>query len=80
MRQDDLDLIEQFTTLYDSLCHLRQTLSNPQTNSTTDISTIPILIDSPTSTRYLLTKPRSDSEPNILSDRQRIITIIDDLQ
>jgi hypothetical protein len=79
MRQDDLELKEQLTTLYDSLCNLRQTLTNPSTNSNIDISTIPIQIDSPTSSCYL-PKPRSDSEPNILADRQRIITIIEDLQ
>ncbi len=78
MRQDDLELAEQLATLYDSLCHLRQTLTNPQTNSNTDISTIQIQIDSPTSTRYI--KPRSDSEPNILSVRQRALAVIEDLQ
>jgi hypothetical protein len=79
MRQDDLELTEQLTGLYDSLCNLRQSLTNPQTNSNTDMSIIPIQIDSPTSTRYQ-TKPRSDSEPNILTDHQRILAIIEDFQ
>jgi hypothetical protein len=79
MREDNLELTEQLISLYDSLCHLRQTLTNPQTNSTTDISMIPTQIDSPTLILYQ-TKPRSDSEPNTLSDRQRIIAVIDELQ
>jgi hypothetical protein len=79
MRQDDEELTEQLTSLYDDLCHLRQTLTNTQSNSNTDVGIIPIQIDSPTSSRYQ-TKQRSDSEPNILSDRQRMLTIIDDLQ
>ena len=79
MRQDDLELTEQLTSLYDSLCQLRQTLTNSQIDSTLDVSVIPIRIDSPTSAGYH-SKPRSDSEPNILSDRQRIITFSDDLQ
>ena len=37
------------------------------------------LIEPSTSNRYH-SKQRSDSEPNILSDRQRILTIIDHLQ
>ena len=73
MREDDLELTEQLTSLYDNLCHLRQTLTNPPALSNTDISVLPIPID-------YQTKPRSDSEPNILSDRQRILTIIDDFQ
>jgi hypothetical protein len=79
MRQDDIELTEQLTCLYDSLCHLRQSLTNPQTNSNTDISIIPIQIDSPTSSLYQ-SKQRADSDPNILTDRQRILAIIDDLQ
>ncbi|CAF3136333.1 unnamed protein product [Rotaria socialis] len=79
MRQDDLELTEQLTSLYDGLCHLRQTLTIPPTTSNRDISTIPIHIDSPTST-YHHPKQRSDSEPNILTTRLRLITIIDDLQ
>jgi hypothetical protein len=79
MREDDIELTEQLTSLYDSLCHLRQSLTNPPTSSNTDIYIMPIQIDSPTSI-YYQTKPRSDSEPNTLSDRQRIITILDDLQ
>jgi len=79
MREDDVELTEQLTSLYDNLCHLRRTLTNPPTSSNTDIYIMPIQIDSPTSI-YYQTKPRSDSEPNTLSDRQRIITILDDLQ
>ncbi|CAF1550637.1 unnamed protein product [Adineta steineri] len=80
LRQDDLELTEKLMSVYDGLCHLRQTLTNSQINSTTDISTtIPIQIDSPTSSRYH-TKQRSDSEPNILSDRRRMITVTEELQ
>jgi hypothetical protein len=79
MREDDLELADQLTSLYDNLCHLRQTLTNPHTNSSTDILTIPNQIDSPTSSCYI-TKPRSDSEPNILTDRQRVIAVVEELQ
>lgn len=79
MREDDLELTEQLTSLYDGLCSLRQSLTISQTNSNRDISTVPIHIDSPTSITYP-TKQRSDSEPNILNNRLRLITIIDDLQ
>ncbi|CAF1088553.1 unnamed protein product [Rotaria sordida] len=79
MRQDDLELTEQLTSLYDDLYNLRQILTNPQINSNRDITDIPIHIDSSKST-YFYSKQRSDSEPNILTDRLRLITIIDDLQ
>ena len=79
MREDDLELTEQLTSLYDNLCHLRQTLTNPPTSSNTDIYIMPIQIDPPPSI-YYQTKPRSDSEPNTFFDRQRILAIIDDLQ
>ena len=78
MRQDDLELTEQLTSLYNGLSHLRQTLTNRQFDSSRDISVVPIHIDSSMSTHYH-SKKRSVSEPNILIDRQCIITIIDDL-
>jgi len=80
MRQDDLELTEKLTSVYNGLCHLRQSLTNPQTNSNTDIATVSIQIDSPTLSPPYPSKQRSDSEPNILSDRQRLMTVIDDLQ
>ncbi|CAF1219322.1 unnamed protein product [Rotaria sp. Silwood1] len=79
MRQDDLELAEQLTSLYDDLCRLRQILTNSQLNYNRDIIDLPIHIDSSTSS-YFHPKQRSDSEPNILSDRLRLITILDDLQ
>jgi hypothetical protein len=80
MRQDDLELTEKLTSVYSGLYHLRQSLTNPQTNSNTDIATVSIQIDSPTLSPPYPSKQRSDSEPNILSDRQRLMTVIDDLQ
>ena len=77
MREDDVELTEQLTSIYDGLCQLRQTLTNPSTISNTDISTIPIYLDA-SSALFYETKPRSDSEPNTLSDRQRIVTIVED--
>ena len=79
MRQDSFELTEQLTSLYDGLSYVRQTLTIPSQNSNVDLSVVPIHIDPLLSTHYL-PKPRSDSEPNILTDRQRIITIIEDLQ
>ncbi|CAF3584840.1 unnamed protein product [Rotaria sp. Silwood2] len=79
MRQDNHELTEQLTSLYDDLCYLRQTLTNPQTNSSRDITGITIHINPPTST-YFHPKQRSDSEPNILADRLRLVKILDDLQ
>jgi hypothetical protein len=71
-----LELTEQLTNLYNDLCHIRQTLANTQSNINLNTTS---LIESSTSNRYH-SKQRSDSEPNILTDRQRILTIIDHLQ
>ncbi|CAF3471698.1 unnamed protein product [Rotaria sp. Silwood1] len=76
IRQDDIELTEKLTNLYNGLCHIRQSLINTQSNSNLNTTS---LIEPSTSNRYH-SKQRSDSEPNILSDRQRILTIIDDLQ
>ena len=74
-----MELTEQLTSLYENLCQLRQSLTNPTTYSNNDISTIPIYIDSSILPFYQ-TKPRSDSEPNTLIERQRIVTVVEDLK
>lgn len=79
LRQDDLELTDQLTFLYDRLCHIRQTLTGSQRNSTMDIPTVDVQTDSLLSDRYYA-KPRSDSEPNILSDRQSFKAVIEDFQ
>lgn len=71
-----MELTDQLTSLYENLCQLRHSLTNQTTNSNNDISTIPIYIDS----SFYPAKPRSDSEPNTLADRQRIVTIVEDLK
>ncbi|UJR38365.1 hypothetical protein I4U23_031035 [Adineta vaga] len=79
MRQDDDELTEKLMSVYNGLCQLRQSMTTPQLNSNTDIAAIPAGLDSPSLSRYP-SKQRSDSEPNILSDRQRMITVIEELQ
>lgn len=74
-----MKLTEQLTSLYENLSQLRQSLTNPTINSNNDISTIPIYIDSSILPFYQ-TKPRSDSEPNTLVDRQRIVAVVEDLK
>lgn len=76
IRQENIQLTEQLTNLYSDLCHIRQILAD--THSTSHLNTTS-LIEPSTSNRYH-SKQRSDSEPNILTDRQRILTIIDHLQ
>ncbi|CAF0927065.1 unnamed protein product [Rotaria sordida] len=76
IRQDNIELTKQLTNVYNDLCHIRQSLICTQSNSNLNTTS---LIETSTSNRYH-SKQRSDSEPNILSDRQRILTIINDLQ
>jgi len=54
-------------------------LTGSQRNSTMDIPTVDVQTDSLLSDRYYA-KPRSDSEPNILSDRQSFKAVIEDFQ
>ncbi|CAF1103992.1 unnamed protein product [Adineta ricciae] len=79
IREDNMDLTEQLTLLYNDLCHIRRILSNTQQSNVNLNLNTTSLIEPSTSSRYH-PKQRSDSEPNILSDRQRVVTIIDDLQ
>ncbi|CAM2701079.1 unnamed protein product [Rotaria socialis] len=76
IRQDNIELTEKLTILHNDLCHIRQSLICTHSNSNRNTTS---LIETSTANRYH-PKQRSDSEPNILSDRQRTLTIIDDLQ
>ncbi|CAF1661155.1 unnamed protein product, partial [Adineta ricciae] len=79
IRQDDEELTEKLMSIYNGLCQLRQSMTTSQRNSNMDIAAMSTGVDPPSLSPYQ-TKQRSDSEPNILSDRQRIITVIEELQ
>jgi hypothetical protein len=77
---DDLELTQRLTVLYEDLRYLRESLEvipsacnmNLPTSLTSSIEGVAF---NPKSS-----KPRSGSEPNILTNRRRVITIIDDFQ